>query len=156
MKATAMLAFVVLVLSMSCPASAQETNPLRWPSHRSIAGQASNALVGVTIAGETWRSFHAPDRSRALGCQVSRLLVTMAAAEIVKTIVHRVRPDQSDSKSFYSEHTALAFSMTSWNVRVSVPIGGSVGYLRMAADKHYATDVLTGAAAGLASRSICR
>lgn len=67
--------------------------------------------------------------------------------------------------SFYSGHTNLAFSLvvaagtvselrgyrhTTWLWAVGLPLAASVGVLRMAADKHYLTDVLTGAVLGSA------
>jgi membrane-associated phospholipid phosphatase len=67
--------------------------------------------------------------------------------------------------SFYSGHTSLAFSLvvaagtvselrgyrhTTWLWAVGLPLAASVGLLRMGADKHYLTDVLTGAVLGSA------
>ncbi|HSP77464.1 MAG TPA: phosphatase PAP2 family protein, partial [Myxococcaceae bacterium] len=65
--------------------------------------------------------------------------------------------------SFYSGHTSLAFSLVTaagtvselrgyrnrWLIwAVGLPAAAATGMLRMAADKHYLTDVLVGAAAG--------
>ncbi|MGA9520765.1 MAG: phosphatase PAP2 family protein [Myxococcaceae bacterium] len=67
--------------------------------------------------------------------------------------------------SFYSGHTSFTFAMAtaagtvaelrgyrnSWLVwAVGMPLAGLTGYLRMAADKHYLSDVLVGAAVGSA------
>jgi membrane-associated phospholipid phosphatase len=67
--------------------------------------------------------------------------------------------------SFYSGHASLAFSLavgagTIAHLRgyrsepviwaVGLPLAAGVAYLRMAADKHYATDVIVGSAAGAA------
>jgi len=75
------------------------------------------------------------------------------------------RPDADDNLSFYSGHTTLAFSLAAASGTVSslrgyagapwVWAGGlgaatAVGYLRIAADRHYLTDVLAGAALGTA------
>ena len=75
----------------------------------------------------------------------------------------RLRPDGSDNESFYSGHTSDAFAMvialyTTHRLRhdedanhwlfVGLPFAALTGYLRIAADKHYASDVLAGAAAG--------
>jgi membrane-associated phospholipid phosphatase len=73
-------------------------------------------------------------------------------------------PHPSDNNlSFYSGHTSLAFSLVTaagtvsrlrgyrntWLIwAVGLPAASSVGLLRMAAGKHYLTDVLVGAAAG--------
>jgi membrane-associated phospholipid phosphatase len=67
--------------------------------------------------------------------------------------------------SFYSGHTNLAFSLvvaagtvselrgyrhSTWIWAVGLPLAASVGALRMGADKHYLSDVLTGALLGSA------
>lgn len=68
-------------------------------------------------------------------------------------------------KSFFSGHTAMAFTgaglLCSSNMRtvtlgdevciVALGAAATTGVFRVAADKHYATDVITGAAVGLAS-----
>lgn len=74
------------------------------------------------------------------------------------------RPDDNNL-SFYSGHTNFAFSLVvsagtvatlrgyphRWAVwSVGLPLAASVGYFRMAADKHYLSDVLVGAAMGSA------
>lgn len=72
-------------------------------------------------------------------------------------------PDPDDNLSFYSGHTALAFSLaaaagtvsslreyrsTPWVWAIGMTLASGVGYLRIAADKHYLTDVLVGAVVG--------
>ncbi|MCE9666803.1 phosphatase PAP2 family protein [Myxococcus stipitatus] len=109
----------------------------------------------------------------------SALLATLAN-QTVKFIAGRERPfvhvlpeDQkglteqpSDNNlSFYSGHTSLAFSLVvsagtvaalrgydhqAWIWAVGLPVATSVGLLRMGADKHYLTDVATGAVLGAA------
>jgi membrane-associated phospholipid phosphatase len=74
-------------------------------------------------------------------------------------------PDPDDNLSFYSGHSSLAFSLAAAAGTVSslrgyesapwVWVGGmavatSIAYFRVAGDKHYLTDVLTGAAIGTA------
>ncbi len=76
------------------------------------------------------------------------------------------RPDPDDNLSFFSGHTTLAFSLASaagtvstlrgyrsapWVWGVGMALAASVGYLRIASDKHYLTDVLVGAAVGSAA-----
>jgi membrane-associated phospholipid phosphatase len=85
--------------------------------------------------------------------------------QVVRHDVARLRPDRSDNGSFYSGHTSDAFAMvmalyTTHRLRhdqdahhvlvVGLPFAAITGYLRIAADKHYASDVLVGAAAGSA------
>jgi membrane-associated phospholipid phosphatase len=104
--------------------------------------------------------------------------VTSALTQVVKLTTGRQRPfvhftpeDErgelsrvSDHNlSFFSAHTSLAFSLVTAagmtahmrNYRkayliwvLGLPLAGLTGYLRMAADRHYFTDVLTGAAVG--------
>jgi membrane-associated phospholipid phosphatase len=74
-------------------------------------------------------------------------------------------PSHDDNLSFYSGHTALAFSLATaagtvstlrgyrsapWVWGTGMAAASVVGYLRIAGDMHYLTDVLTGAALGAA------
>lgn len=111
---------------------------------------------------------------------IQSALFASVANQTVKFIVGRERPfvhqlseDQkgltahpSDNNlSFYSGHTNLMFSMVvsagtvaalrgyedqAWIWAVGLPLATSVGLLRMGADKHYLTDVATGAVLGSA------
>ena len=60
--------------------------------------------------------------------------------------------------SFYSAHTALAFASAFGSCRVSIalPIAAGTGYFRIAAGRHYLTDVLAGAAAGTLTGLVLR
>lgn len=96
-------------------------------------------------------------------------------SQIVKISVARQRPDvhfgpttspdKEKNVSFYSGHTSLAFSIAVATGTVAsmrgyelapyiwgagLAVAATTGYLRMAADKHYFTDVLGGAVAGSA------
>lgn len=103
-----------------------------------------------------------------------------AMNQLVKFVVGRERPfvhvltpeekrataSPSDNNlSFYSGHSSLAFSLavaagTVAHLRgyrsepliwaLGLPLAGSVAYLRIAADKHYATDVIVGSIVGAA------
>lgn len=88
-----------------------------------------------------------------------------------RPFVHLLSEDQKpltpkptdNNLSFYSGHTSLAFALVvsagtvaelrgynhrGWLWAVGLPMAASVGLLRMAADKHYLTDVSTGALLG--------
>jgi membrane-associated phospholipid phosphatase len=73
------------------------------------------------------------------------------------------RPQPDDNLSFYSGHTSAAFSVVAaagtistlrgypsapWIWAVGLPLAAGIGYLRIASDMHYLTDVLAGAAVG--------
>src|SRR5207245_7804996 len=99
----------------------------------------------------------------ALEGAVNQLMKFSVARE--RPFVHVLLPGQKDlvpgaddnNLSFFSGHTGLAFALAVsagviahqrgyaiepliW--AVGLPLAASVGYLRMAADKHYATDVI--------------
>lgn len=102
--------------------------------------------------------------------------VTRAVTQVVKVSVRRHRPfvhaqgpdavaeAPDGTLSFFSGHASTSFSIAASAATVAtlrgyraapwmwtgLAIAGTTGYLRMAADKHYATDVLTGAAVGTA------
>lgn len=113
-----------------------------WTSHTRAADIASTVLVAGALAEPCL-----VDRTRrCLETEALRVGLGVGIAEIVKRLVHRERPDGSNALSFFSEHTELACLATvrgrAWAVCPAV------GYLRMAADKHWLTDVGTGAAVG--------
>jgi membrane-associated phospholipid phosphatase len=151
------MARLILVLALLgagvVPATAEETPA--WPAHRDLAKALSFGPVVVAIVGDTVHAWKAEDRRRALVLEGARIGVTVAAAEVVKRLVHRERPDGSDRLSFYSEHTALTAASAGWRLQVTIPLVVGAGYLRMAGNVHHPTDVAVGALAGaLAGRFI--
>lgn len=75
-------------------------------------------------------------------------------------------PDPDDNLSFYSGHATLSFSLAAaagtvsdlrgyksapWVWGAGMTLAAATSYLRVAGDKHYLTDVLTGAALGTAA-----
>jgi len=77
----------------------------------------------------------------------------------LKTIVKKERPDGDGFDSFPSGHTSTTFQSASFIQRrygwkYGIPaylLAGWTGYSRIEADRHDLTDVLTGAAIGIAS-----
>lgn len=100
--------------------------------------------------------------------------VSSFATQIVKIATARQRPNAhygngsqspNDNNSFYSGHTSLAFSLAASSGTVAsmrgykfaplvwgtgMAIAATTAYLSLAADRHYLTDVITGAALGSA------
>lgn len=106
------------------------------------------------------------------------VLATSILNELVKDASGRARPfvralpasergltphPADNNVSFFSGHTSLAFSLVAatatvaelrgyhewyWIWLAGLPVAAAVGVLRMAADKHYLTDVVVGAAVG--------
>jgi len=116
-----------------------------------------------------------PGFHQALGFYKA-LVYTQVTTQFAKNLVHRERPDKSDSKSFFSGHTSTTFAMSSylqrelddaifeWDALRRAPVlrnilragsaaalygwAGYVGYSRMRDQRHYLTDVIVGAAIG--------
>lgn len=100
--------------------------------------------------------------------------ISQVLTQVVKVTVARQRPwayygpnpggeGSASNQSFYSGHTSFAFATVAATLAVATlraypgawiagasgfAVSAFVGYLRMAADAHYFTDVLVGAAAG--------
>lgn len=134
--------FVASPLAAQAWSDADVRNALRWDQHQRIAGWTSTALVGVALVVPCWRE-------RTKHCLVREGVNVGAAvgvAELTKRLIHRDRPNQHDRLSFFSEHTELAclgsLQSKAW------ALCPAVGYLRIAADWHWFSDVGTGAAVG--------
>jgi len=77
----------------------------------------------------------------------------------LKEVVSEERPDGSDDKSFPSGHTSVSFAAAAtlhkrygWEVGIPAHlVAAFVGVARVKADKHFAHDVIAGAAIGEAS-----
>ena len=86
-------------------------------------------------------------------------VVYRVAVEGLKFAVDKNRPDGSGDDSFPSGHTADSFAAATfiqqrygWRWAIPAYIGATfVGYSRVQSDKHYAVDVLAGAAIGIIS-----
>lgn len=147
---------------------------LVWRDTRS-AGTASDVLAAgvlpaaalVHAGAQAWR--HGDAR---LGLEdaiviAEAVLIATDLNAVAKDLFARRRPSAGDGasgaavKSFYSGHTTLAFSLATsagtvaslrgyssapWVWGTGLGLAATVGYLRVAADAHWATDVLAGAA----------
>lgn len=121
----------------------------------------SPALGGLALAiggVEWWRG----DQGRFSEVGVEALAATTLATHAIKLVAQRSRPDAPDtSDSFPSGHTSLAASgatllarwaderwQTKWGYLAYVP-ATYVALTRMEGDRHYASDVVAGAALGI-------
>lgn len=89
-------------------------------------------------------------------------VMAVSVTEVLKRTVKEVRPDQSSDSSFPSGHTTVAFTNAAllyyeykdsnlWYASSGFLFASATGVLRIANNKHYTSDVLTGAGIGLAS-----
>jgi membrane-associated phospholipid phosphatase len=150
---TRILAIFLVSVGLATSAAA-ETNPLRWRGHEQDARRASDFLVAGAIGVDTVHSLTSNNKVRSLLLQGCRVGLAQGFVTTAKFVVHRTRPDGSDDNSFYSGHTTTLMA-SGWRYRIAIPLSVSGGALRMAANRHYATDVLGGMLGGVAARAIC-
>jgi membrane-associated phospholipid phosphatase len=115
-------------------------------------GAAVAALAIGKALGESRLAYLGSDLVRAQ-------LVSQTLVQGLKFTTGRSRPDGSNTQSFPSGHTASASATASvlqrhFGWKVGVPAYGFAAYVaasRMSADKHHLSDVLMGAAIGVAA-----
>lgn len=159
--------WLLLFVLVASTASGQALPLDKWTPVLPTAAErhaADLASWGTALAGvgfDTKASWDAEDRRRAFLLQGVRVGVTYGAVFVVKSLVHRARPcapacgSDNANWSFYSAHTALAFqTLGGPRLAFELPLAVSTGGLRVAAGKHWLTDVLTGAAIGAATSRI--
>ena len=95
---------------------------------------------------------------------VTGSLITELIVQPVKRLVHSERPDGSDCRSFPSGHTARAFmgaellriAYGGWVPYAGYAVAAATGVMRMAAGRHWFTDVVAGAGIGIFSAQMAR
>lgn len=115
-----------------------------------IADWTSTGLVGVNMAMEI------KENHDEWKCLVAKNVLGIGIAEITKLLVHKERPDKSDFKSFFSEHSELAMINSTWNPKIGISIAFSTGAGRMIAKKHDIIDVSVGLGVGFGLTKICK
>jgi hypothetical protein len=124
-------------------------------SHQTAALIVSDVSVAISIASDAWVSWKSPDRKRAFIMQGFREGTVLMSSEIIKRLVHRNRPDLSDTKSFWSEHTAFSASaLRGPRLAFVVPLVIGTGDARVLARKHYLSDVVVGGLVGFGASFI--
>ena len=152
---------------------------LRWPDVRSAALSsdvlANGLLPAAALAHSAlmaWGDGGASQLGEDALVMGEAVLLSVDANQLAKSATGRLRPSAwaagrlqgtNSNRSFYSGHTALAFSLASsagtvatmrgyrtapWVWAVGMTLAAGVGYLRVGADAHWLTDVLAGAAVG--------
>ena len=96
----------------------------------------------------------------AIGRDLVRVqVVTQSTTKLVKHVVRRLRPDESNRRSYPSGHTSGTFATATvlhrhYGWRASLPGYGGAVYVaasRLSENKHYLSDVVFGAAVGIAA-----
>ena len=126
--------------------------PIEIRAQSSIANKISYITVGANLTLDTIHSLKSEDKKRALIKQGIRDGITITTSELLKRAIHKNRPDNSDSKSFPSEHSALSCVSISYkdNRRIAIEFPIAFGTMsgRVLAMKHDWIDVLSGCAIG--------
>lgn len=136
----------------------------------------ANGLLPAAVAGHAaiaaWGDGGLPQLGEDLLPVSEAVLLSIDLNQLVKSAAGRIRPaawaegrtaGTDSNRSFYSGHTTLAFTLAAsagtvatirgyrsapWVWAVGMTLAAGVGYLRMAGDAHWLTDVLAGAAVG--------
>jgi membrane-associated phospholipid phosphatase len=115
------------------------------------------AIVGVTVGLFSAGRIARGDNFRAASYDLSQaVIVNGVYTTLLKYIVSRERPDMSDHRSFPSGHASNAFAMSAAFAhhykKLAIPLYGFATFVavsRMAANKHYFSDVVAGSGLGL-------
>jgi hypothetical protein len=119
------------------------------------------AVYGLSFMGiKTKHNF----RDRTI-IMATSYIVTGAVVRTMKSSIHVMRPDGSNSKSFPSGHTATAFvgahilfkeykDTSPWIGIAGYTVAAGTGALRILNKKHWLSDVVTGAGIGIVSAEV--
>jgi len=135
--------------------------------------------VGILVlAGATWYDLsNLSNRNGDVAASIEATAWTFGVNQLVKAIINRNRPvlytedaieaqnQVTNHRSMYSGHTALSFALgTSYYLSMSDKTGfdrswplitaAVIGAMRLAAGKHFPTDVLVGAVLGIATSMV--
>lgn len=143
--------------------SVQETREHLGPASRFTAGNIGGGFLVQTGAAfgvyAVSRLAHNDKLSAVGGDLVRAQILSQGIVQAGKLLTNRPRPDGSNNHSLPSGHTASAFATASvlqrhFGWKVGVPAYGFGAYVaasRMRANKHNLSDVLMGAAIGIAA-----
>jgi hypothetical protein len=124
-------------------------NPCR-ADERKIADIVSYGTVAAQLTFNTIHNWREPDRKKKIIMEGVKTFFTIAASETVKGFIHEDRPDRSDNKSFWSEHSAIAGANMGWNYKIGFSLTFATMSGRVIAKKHHVWDTVFGALAGMA------
>lgn len=130
---------------------------LKWRDTET-AGTISDYGVGLMIAAPiAYTAIDSRDLGKT-GIVTGAYAVNFGTNYLAKVLIQRERPDGSNRHSHWSGHTSTSFVGASvvcaQNKKlcpVAIGLAGSVGLLRIGADKHWLSDVLVGAVVGMAT-----
>jgi membrane-associated phospholipid phosphatase len=141
-------------LCLLCPSLSQAQ------SLPALADGASYGTVATPVIFTTIDAWRSQNQKQAFEREVMSIGIAEGLAFLAKHVIHEQRPcapacgiDQPNT-SFFSAHTALAFSMIADRPALSISLATSTGVLRVVAKKHHWYDVAVGAAVGVLSEQL--
>lgn len=146
---------LLLVLLLASPVYAEDQPSALAPEHRTLADAISTGFVVAQLTADTIVNFRSPQRTRALLEEACSVGLAVGIAEVTKHFVHRLRPDGSDWKSFFSEHTAVTDAARGWSLHVGYVLTVGAAYGRAAANKHHWSDIAFGFGVGELTQRVC-
>ena len=116
-------------------------------------------IIAVAIPALAYGSTYYKDDKDGRKQFYASFATNLAATQLLKSTIDKQRPNGSDDNSFPSRHVSVAFQGASfmhkrYGLQYSIPAyvgAGFVAYTRLEVDEHDTTDVLAGAALGIAS-----
>ncbi|MBU1311299.1 MAG: phosphatase PAP2 family protein [Gammaproteobacteria bacterium] len=131
------------------------------PLHNACASTEDTAadVLRVALPAAAWGMTHYLDDAEGSKQFYYSFAATVATTLVLKTAIHKNRPDGSDNDAFPSGHTSMAFQAAAFMQRrygwqYGVPayaLATYVGYSRVNNDHHDSRDVLAGALIGIAA-----
>lgn len=128
---------------------------LKW-NDTATPGTISDYGVGFMMAGPiAYTAINTKDLGKT-GIVTGAYALNLGTNYLVKILIRRERPDKSDRLSHWSGHTSTSFvgagvvcAQSKKLCPVALGLAGSIGLLRIGADKHWLSDVLVGALVGM-------
>jgi hypothetical protein len=140
------LIFLILILILvPSVSSAQNVDNQK---NRKIWNVISYGTVITNVVLDTVHSARAENKKVAFERQGIAVGSTILASELVKHFVHETRPDGSDNKSLWSEHTGIAGASSGYNYSIGFSLTGATGLGRVKGKRHFVHDVVIGGLVG--------
>jgi membrane-associated phospholipid phosphatase len=132
--------------------------PCATASDIATAGDAAAVATVLAAGGITI----ARDDKEGMVQLTKSAILDVSATMGLKYTIHERRPDGSDNQSFPSAHTSVSFASAEylrkrygWEYGLpAYTLASFVAYSRVESNKHYAKDVIAGAAIGIGSSYI--
>jgi membrane-associated phospholipid phosphatase len=129
---------------------------LAWDDHELPAKLSDYGLYASIAMPYVYVVTEKEDRLKRFGSIAATQFTAMLLSDVVKMRSKRVRPNGQDDRSFFSGHSSMSFASSGlvclmgnkYHCYGSVALAGVTAYLRVAAKKHYASDILVGAGLG--------